>query len=167
MEIKDKDRLAHINQPASKVRLDSALLQREVQEDLLGKLILRWPTDQNSDALSRLALPLWAAYGPARLDSVEESSGGQFLLTLEDGNTRLRLALPFDDQTPALVAEDNRGPSALKARGEAVAQSEQRERQERLAAGKPQTRLARFVRLPAQGIDSLALGMTDMGGPVG
>ena len=121
---------------------------------------MRWPADQNSNALGQLVLPLWAAYGPAGLESAEEASGGLFTLTWQDETTRLRLRLPFEDKSPELVAEDSRGPSALKTRLEAAAAFDRRERQQRLAAGKPHERLARFVQLPSHGIDDLRLGMT-------
>jgi hypothetical protein len=58
------------------------------------------------------------------------------------------------------LAEDSRGPAALKTRVEVATQLNRRERQNRLAAGKPRTRLARFVQLPSHGIDNLRLGMT-------
>jgi hypothetical protein len=74
LEIRDAGKLAGITQPANKHALAAAVLQREANEDLLAKLTLRWPADQNHNALSQLALPLWAAYGPARLDS-EEADG--------------------------------------------------------------------------------------------
>jgi hypothetical protein len=160
LEIKDKDALARITQPAREHALGSALLLREPNADLLSHLKLSWPASENSDALNHLALPLWAAYGPARLEAAEESEGGHFLLTWTNDTTRLKLRLPFDDQAPELLAEDSRGPDGLKARLEAAAQFDRRERQERLAAGKPHTRLARFIQLPSHGIDDLRLGLT-------
>ena len=160
LEIKDAVALARITQPATKFALDAAVLKREADADLLARLTLRWPADQNSNALGQLVLPLWAAYGPAGLESAEEASGGLFTLTWQDETTRLRLRLPFEDKSPELVAEDSRGPSALKTRLEAAAAFDRRERQQRLAAGKPHERLARFVQLPSHGIDDLRLGMT-------
>jgi hypothetical protein len=160
LEIKDADKLAAIRQPAAKHGLAAAILQREASEDLLAKLTLRWPTDQNRNALSQLALPFWAVYGPARLESVEEEGGGRFVLTWQNETTRLKLNLPFADKAPEFLVEDTRGPAALKARAEAAAGFDRRERQERLAAGKPHKRLRRFVQLPAHGIDDLRLGTT-------
>ncbi len=159
VEIKDKDALARITQPAKDHALESALLLRESNADLLSHLKLSWPASESTDALNHLALPLWAAYGPARLESVEGTEGGHFLLTWENATTRLKLRLPFDDQAPELLAEDSRGPDALKTRLEAAAQFDRRERQERLAADKPRTRLARFIQLPSHGIDDLRLGL--------
>ncbi len=121
---------------------------------------MRWPADQNRNALSQLALPFWAVYGPACLESVEEEGGGRFVLTWQNETTRLKLNLPFADKAPELLVEDTHSPAALKARAEAAAEFDRRERQERLAAGKPHKRLRRFVQLPAQGIDDLRLGMT-------
>ncbi|HTU21715.1 MAG TPA: hypothetical protein VMG10_27000 [Gemmataceae bacterium] len=160
LEIKDAAELARIAQPAAKLALAGAVLKREVDADLLARLTLRWRADQNSNALSQLALPLWAAYGPARLDSAEEAGGGLFTLTWQDTATRLQLRLPFEDKAPELVAEDSRGPSALKTRIEAAAAFDHQERQQRFAAGKPHERLARFLALPSHGIDAVRLGMT-------
>lgn len=160
LEIKDAAELGGITQPAAKFALAAAVLKREAEADLLARLTLRWPAEQNSNALSQLVPLLWAAYGPARLDSAEEASGGLFTLTWQDETTRLQLHLPFEDKEPELVAQDSRGPDALKTRVEAAAAFDRKERQERLAAGKPHERLARFVQLPSHGIDNLRLGMT-------
>jgi hypothetical protein len=160
LEIKDSAKLASIHLPATKFALGAALLQREANEDLLAKLTLRWPAEQNSNALCQLALPLWAAYGPARLESQEEGGGGAFVFTWQNETTRLKLLLPFEDKAPELLAEDSRGPADLPARVKASAEFDRRERQGRLAEGKARQRLPRFVQLPAQGIDELRLGMT-------
>jgi hypothetical protein len=160
LNIKDADKLARIAQPASKFALASALLQREPNEDLLAKLTLSWPVDRNKNALSQLALSFWAAYGPARLESAEEAGGGAFFLKWHDATTKLKLSLPFEDKEPRLVVEDNQGPSNLKKRVETAAAFDERERRERLAAGKPRQRLARGVQLPSHSIDNLHLGMT-------
>jgi hypothetical protein len=160
LEIRDAGKLAGITQPTTKHALDAAVLQREANEDLLAKLTLRWAADQNRNALGQLALPIWAAYGPARLESEEESGGGQFVLTWQNETTQLKLILPFEDKAPELLVEDSRGPAALKTRAEAAVAFDRRERQERSAAGKPCQRLLRFVQLPSHGIDDLRLGMT-------
>lgn len=162
LEIKDTAKLAGITQPATKLALAAALLAREPKEDLLARLILRWPADQNANALSQLVLPLWAAYGPSRLESVEESEGGEFTLTWQNETTRVVLRLPFEDKdkAPELLVEDSRGSGALKDRVEAAAAFDRHEREQRFAAGKPRQRLARFVQLPSHGIDDLRLGLT-------
>lgn len=160
VEIKGAAKLAAITQPASKFALAGAVLVREPKTDLLAKLTMRWPVDRNSNALSQLVLPLWAAYGPVRVESAENVDGGLFALTWQNETTRLILHLTFEDKAPELLVEDSRGPDALKTRIEAAAEFDRRERQERLAAGKPRERLARFVQLTSHGIDDLRLGMT-------
>lgn len=160
LEIKDAAKLASIRLPATKFALAGAVLQREAKEDLLTKLTLRWQTDQNTNALCQLALPLWTVYGPARLESQEEASGGSFVFTWKNDTTQLKLLLPFEDKAPELLAEDSRGSADLPARVRVAAEFDRRERQERLTAGKSHQRLPRFVRLPEQGIDDLRLGMT-------
>lgn len=160
LEIKEAAKLAAIKQPATKCALAAAVLEREAKEDLLAKLTLRWSADQNNNALSQLALPLWAAYGPTHLESQETASSGQFVLSWQNETTRLKLLLPFEDKAPELLVEDSRGPAALPARVAAAAEWDLRERQQRLAAGQLHQRLPRFVQLPALGIDDLRLGMT-------
>jgi hypothetical protein len=160
LAIKDAAKLAAIAQPATSHPLAEALLQREPNEDLLAKLTLQWPADQNANALEQLAPPLWAAYGPGRLEGREEASGGLFVWTWRNETTRLTLQLPFEDKAPRLLVQDSRGAEALKARVEAAAAFDRRERQQRLAAGKPRTRLARSIQLPSHGIDNLRLGLT-------
>ncbi|HTU88723.1 MAG TPA: hypothetical protein VMF69_01380 [Gemmataceae bacterium] len=160
LEIKDAAELTRIAQPATKFALASAVLKREADADLLARLTLRWPADQNSNALGQLVLPLWAAYGPSRLESAEETNGGRFTLTWQDETTRLRLHLPFEDKSPELWAEDSRGSAALKTRVETVAAFDRQERQQRFAARKPRERLSRSLQLPSHGIDDLRLGAT-------
>ncbi len=160
LEVKEADRLACIAQPASLCPLASAVLACEPNTDLLAKLTLGWPVDRNGDALRQLALPLWAAYGSARLDSDESADGGRFVLTWQDEKTRLQLTLPFEDKAPQMTVEDKRGPSALASRLEAAQSLDRRERQERIAAGKTRERLARSLPLSSQGIDNLSLGAT-------
>ncbi len=160
LEITDAAKLATITQPAPKHALAAAVLQREANEDLLAKLTLRWPAEQNHNALSQLALPLWAAYGPTRLQSIEEAGGGRFVLTWQNATTRLKLNLPFEDKAPELLVEDSRGSAALPARVEAAAEFDRQERQERIAAGKPRQRLRRSVQLLSHGIEDLQLGQT-------
>jgi hypothetical protein len=160
LEVNDAKALEGIVQPAREYRLSAARLSREPNQDLLATLALLWAPDQDANALNRLALPLWAAYGPSRFESAEDSGGGRFLLTWENATTRLSLRLPFDEESPQLLIEDSRGPAALKERAEAAVQFDRRERQERLTAGKPRTRLSRSVSLSEHGIDNLKLNMT-------
>lgn len=160
LQVKDKAALTRIRQPASEFVPDLAVLQREAKADLLALFALRWPIEQNSNALSRLALPLWAAYGPSRIDADEASDGGRLVLTWEDDTTRLKLSLPFSEQPPQLVAEDSRGEAALSKRLAVADRFDDRERQQRLAAGKPQKRLSRALHSVPESIDRLQLGMS-------
>jgi hypothetical protein len=160
LEVKENDKLARIAQPASRCDLAYVVLQCEPNADLVAKLTLGWPVDRNDNSLRQLALPLWAAYGSARLESDEKADGGQFFLTWQDEATRLKLTLPFEPNAPNLVVEDNRGPSAIKSRVETAEALLRRERQERIAVGKAHSRLIRSVPLTSQGIAELPLGAT-------
>lgn len=160
IEVKGKEELTSIVQPAAEYPITTALLRREPGEDLVAALALQWPADQSINALNRLVLPLWAAYGPSRIEGTQDPAGDRLVLTWENSTTRLKLRLPFDESSPELIAEDSRGPSALKERAEAAAKLDRQERKERIAAGKPRTRLSRSVALTEHGIDNLRLGMT-------
>jgi hypothetical protein len=160
IEVKDKDELTSIAQPAAEYPINTALLRKEPSEDLVAALALVWPADRSINALNRLALPLWAAYGPSRIEGIQDAAGDRLVLTWENSTTRVRLRLSFDESSPELVAEDSRGPSALKERAEAADKLDRRERRDRIAARKPRTRLSRSLTLSEHGIDNLRLGMT-------
>ncbi len=160
IEVKDRESLSSIVQPAAEHPISTALLRRESGENLVAALGLLWPADQSINALNRLALPLWAAYGPSRIEGIQDAAGERLVLTWENSTTRIKLRLPFDESSPELIAEDSRGASALKERAEAAANLDRQQRRERIVAGKPRTRLSRSLSLTEHGIDNLRLGMT-------
>jgi hypothetical protein len=153
--------LGRLKQPVTAPLPASAVLQREKGHDLLAGLTLRWTADVNPEAIAQLALPLWAAYGSARVDGVEDDNGGSLALTWEDGQTRLRLRVPDDEQAPEFVAEDARGAATLAARAEAAARFDRDERKARLEAGQPQRRLGRsFASVNGLSLAGARLGAT-------
>lgn len=160
LQIKDQETLARIRQPAAQFAPELAVVQREAKANLVANLTLRWPIEQKDNALNRLVLPFFAAYGAARIESAEGSEGGGLILTWQDDTTRVKLRLPFGEQSPQLVAEDSRGAADLPKRIEAAERFDRRERQQRFAAGKPRTRLSRSLQPATQVIDALRLGMT-------
>jgi hypothetical protein len=139
--------LEGVGQPVTAHAPQAVELKREPTQDLVASLTLRWPADLNHDGLHHLAVPLWAALGRGRLEGREEGEGGFLQWSWEADNTRIVLRLPFDEQPPELVVEDSRGTRDLAARAEAARQFDLRERQARLAAGHPQTRLPRSLQV--------------------
>jgi hypothetical protein len=157
--------LRRIEQPVAEHVPAAADVTRELSQDLVSTLSLQWPAELSHDSVHHLAVALLAAFGPGKFESREEAEGGHLLWTWEGENTRIKLRLPYDEQAPELVVEDARGGKDLVARAEAARQFDARERRERLAAGKPQTRLPRWLRVNSarsNGLqaEGLHLGMT-------
>jgi hypothetical protein len=161
LTVTDPAALGRITQPVADPLPAAAVLQGEQGHDLLARLALRWTADVNPESVARLAVPLWAAYGSARVDGVDDANGGYLALTWEDGRTRLRLHVPYDEKAPEFVAEDTRGPAALAARAAAAARFDRDERQARLEAGRPRQRLRRsFATVNGLSLDGARLGAT-------
>jgi hypothetical protein len=155
LESEKKAVLDKIVLPVSEFAPSTVLLQRQRGHDLVASLTVRWPADLSGEGLYRLGLPLWAAYGKGVLESIEDLNGGCLTLTWQDATTRIQLLLPNTEHPPELVAEDARGSKGLAARAEAAARKELEDRQARLAAGKPDRRLARTLPFNPGGTNGL------------
>ncbi len=160
-----KNALSKVAQPVKAFAPQELVLEREPGHDVVSSLRLLWDKEESQDALYRLGLPLWSAYGRSRIAGKEDQSGGFLVLTWEQGSTRTRLRLPYDQRSPELVVEDTRGPAAGAERALAAQQRDREERQARLAAGKPQVRLPRTLEVNAPvtnglQVEGLQLGMT-------
>jgi hypothetical protein len=165
LKIRQKAVLARIVQPITDHPPVEAVLQREVGPDLVNSLTLRWGADQSHDALSRMALPLWSAFGKGQLATLEDNNGGALALNWENTTTRIRLLLPNGELAPELVVAEVRGKEAVAARVEAAAKLDREDRAARLEAHKPLTRLARSLQVnppSSNGLqfDGLRLGMS-------
>lgn len=159
LTVVQKSALQKITQPAAETP-EEALLQKEAGYNLLASLALHWSPGVNHQAFARLALPFWSAFGDARLEGKAGESGEYLSLTWEDPRTRFTLRLPYSDQqAPEFVAEDRRGALAAAERAEAAAAFDKEHRRARLAAGKPQVRLARSIPLEAYPLEAVSLGM--------
>jgi hypothetical protein len=165
LKLTDKKDLAKVTQPVTDYAPEEVVLQRLPGHDLLAGLRFTWDRKESEDTLYRLGLPLWAAYGRSQLEGKEDGHGGFLLLTWEQGPTRLRLWIPFDQHSPELTVEDTRGATDAAARVEAAHAVDRAERQARLAAGKAQKRLPRTLEVNAPAtngvqVEGLQLGMT-------
>jgi hypothetical protein len=159
LTVVQKSALAKIAQPAPEAP-EEALLQKETGYNLLASLSLHWSPGVNHQALSRLALTFWSAFGDARLEGKAGASGEYLSLTWEDPRTRFTLRLPYSDQeAPEFVAEDRRGTLAAAERAEAAAAFDKERRRARLAAARPHVRLARSIPLEAYPLQAVSLGM--------
>jgi hypothetical protein len=151
LTLSGKNALGKVEQPVKEFAPEELVLEREPGHDVVTSLRLWWDKEESQDGLYRLRLPLWAAYGRSQIEGQEDQSGGFLLLTWEQGTTRIKLRLPYDQRQPELVVADTRGATAAADRALAAQKVDREEQQARLEAGKPQERLARTleVNVPA------------------
>ena len=135
-----------VRQPIRDPKPSSVVLKKDADADLLESVAIRWSADVNKDAVAKLLVPLFAAYGGCRIDGVEDANGGHLAFVWENDSTRYTFELPYvDSNEPELVAADRRGADAVAKRKEAVAKFDQTDRKARLEAGTPQRRLDRWL----------------------
>ncbi len=139
--------LSQVNNLLAPLRPAQATLWREAGHEVLARLTLRYAVDDPAPPLYQIALPLWAIWGPGRWEGVNDTEGGHLALIWEDKTTRCALRLPHIGQAVILEVEDRQGPEALAQRDVAAAAFDRAERQARLAAGKPLTRIPRHLGL--------------------
>jgi hypothetical protein len=150
--------LAKIKIPAADTASD-AVLQRVDGRNLLASVTLHWSSELNNEAVEKLALPFWGAFGSSRFEATDE----HLALIWEDAPTRFTLRLPYDVAVaPEFVAEDQRGAEDAAKREEAAVSFDRKRRQARLAAGKPNSRINRSLTVEVAGGVNLgvSLGMT-------
>jgi hypothetical protein len=139
--------LDRLTNPLPELKPAEAALERDPNQDLVSRLTLRYDGEHTAlPPLHRLALPLWAGAGPARLAGLSDQRGGHLALVWDDGQTRYTLRLPHvQGRAPELEASDRTEAGRLAQRAERVAARDRAERQERLAANKPLARLPRLL----------------------
>ncbi|HZT79941.1 MAG TPA: hypothetical protein VFA26_06965, partial [Gemmataceae bacterium] len=156
--------LARVRNPLGRLRLSEAVLRKERDHDLLAQLTLRYSVPDPAPPLCAIALPLWAAFGPARVVGVEGAGdgGGHLALVWAGPKTYYVLRLPHAAGEPfELEAQDRHLPAELAARVEAAAAFDRAERQARRRAGKPLARLPRHLDVGwSAGAGRVELGMT-------
>jgi hypothetical protein len=134
---------------------DSAVLERDHDFNLTSSLTARWPADEMPTAATKLAVPLLASYGSARIEGVAAPEGDYLAFLWEDARTRLTLRLPYETNSPAFKVENRLGSEAADALVRAAEIYDQAQRKARLEAGQPLRWLPRSQQLP-----EIQLGMT-------
>jgi hypothetical protein len=138
--------LGRLQLPVALPKFDAAVLRREEGRDVVAGLVFRWAVDQNPTGFTRLALPLWAAFGAPRIEGVADSEGGQLAFTWEDGKTQLNLRLPFgESRAPELVASNGGSGASAESRAKSAEQFDQAQRKARLESGKALVHLPRWL----------------------
>ncbi|HEX5269708.1 MAG TPA: hypothetical protein VFW33_04430, partial [Gemmataceae bacterium] len=136
--------LAQLKLPLRRVKPVEAGVARAGDQDATARVWIRCAPDAGAP-LHETALALWAAGGPAKVGGQEDENGGALVLSWDDGRTRVTLHWPFATGEPlTLEAADVGGADPARRAADAAA-CDRRERQARLAAGTPPTRLARSL----------------------
>ncbi len=156
VEVRRPDAVARVVQPVAKPLPCAVVLTREADANLLASLSIRWSNEENKHALARLLVPLWCAYGGARMEGIDDDRGGHLAFTWEDAQTRYTMRLPYvDTLPPELIVTDRRGADAINSRANVTATFDFDQRKARFTANKPQERLPRWLYL-----NQVRLGMT-------
>ena len=134
---------------------DRATLRREKDLDLTASLTADWPVEEMPTAVTRLALPLTAAYGSPRIDGVQDADGDYLAFVWEDARSRLTLRLPYETNGPTFLAENRPGAETADARLRAAAAFDQEKRQARVKGGAVLQWLPRW-----QQLREITLGMS-------
>jgi hypothetical protein len=138
--------LARLTNPLPLLHPAQVSLQREAGQDVVARLTIRYAVEHNPPPLGQLALPLWSALGAARIEGVDDETGGHLALRWEDEQTRYTLRLPHASaEAPELEIADRQPPENLPQRAARAVEFDRAERKARFAAGKLVTRLPRAV----------------------
>ena len=147
MQLTAPETLAQVQLPFPDAKPASIELDRFEKTDLIGRLIVRWPEEENlvDRAFEKLCLPLWLAYGPGRFGSDSDN----LILTWEQLPARVMLLLPTKPgATPEYVIQDTRGAKETEERLKDALTLDEQARQVRWAADKRRLHLQRFLGNP-------------------
>jgi hypothetical protein len=146
LETTRESAVSKVRQPVREPRPQSVALTKEADADIVGSVAIRWASNVNQEAVAKLLVPLWAAYGGCRIDGVEDAAGGHLAFVWDNETTRYTMRLPFTEvNSPELVVADHRGADASAQRQQTAAVFDQAQRAARFKAGNPQRRLERWL----------------------
>jgi hypothetical protein len=153
LTIERPETIKNIQQPVRDPLPAEVVLEREKDHDLVQALHFRWKAKQNVtlEAASKLAVPLWVAFGPAQLESAEVDGGtGALVLRWEQNGVAYTLRLPYGDteSQDLSLGEVGHSADALTAREKTAQALDRKDREERFTAGKPLERLERGLQVP-------------------
>jgi hypothetical protein len=150
--------LVKIANPLAPLAPATAALQRDGWHDLVKSFTIIYNVDENTPALFQTALPLWAAYGPAGIETQEDKEGGLLVLSWKDARTQYALRMPHvSGRAFEFEVTDPRSGEALAARVAAAAELDSAERKHRVENKQPLIRIPRRVDI---GLTSSASGVT-------
>jgi hypothetical protein len=161
LSVERVETIKNIQQPIQDPLPGEVVLEREKDNDLVRTLNFRWKAKQNVnlEAATRLAIPLWKLYGPSRVEEMESEVAGSagVVLTWEQSGVQYALRLPYNDAEALnfAVSAVDQSPEAQTEREKGASSLEAKDRQARLAAGKPIQQLDRWLQVPG-----LTLGMS-------
>jgi hypothetical protein len=156
VEVTRAEAIAKVRQPVTNPRPMSVVLTRDGDSNLLASIGVRWPNEENKNAFARLLVPLWAAYGGARMEGVEDDNGGYMVFVWEDEQTRYAMRLPYVDvRPPELLITDRSSGDTRNKRPNVTETFDLEQRKARLLANKPLDRLPRWLYL-----NQVRLGMS-------
>ncbi len=119
----------------------AASVGRASDADLIAEMSLSWPREMPTDDAGRLLAGLWAARGKAAVLALDEKAGGGLILQWQSANTRASFLAPYSGTGASLTVVDTRPEKELPARLAEAKGRAAKERQARIAAGKPDARL--------------------------
>jgi hypothetical protein len=138
--------VGRVTSPPAVLRPALVSLERDAEQDVVQRLTLTYAVEQATPPLAKVALPLWAAWGPGHFDAVEDEHGGQLAWVWEDAQTRCTLRVPHAaTEAATLEVRDRHEPKDQAQRAAAAAAVDRAERQARFTSGKLLTRLPRYV----------------------
>jgi hypothetical protein len=150
--------LKRVTLPVDEPRPQAVTAHRAGDHDLVESVTFHWSPESslNLVAVPQLVVPLWSAYGPARIEAVENTDHGHLLVVWENERTRLALRLPYETtEGPELKATDRRGEEVNERVAEAT-RFDKTERARRWKAAGLQIRLPRA--LPGRIVEQVRLG---------
>ena len=117
LHITRKEALERVDQPVSQVKLAEIDVEQLEGFDIIASLQIHWQNEAALNLISgtKMAVPLWKAFGPARVESMDGTNHGFLAFIWENDTTTITFCVPYDDKVaPEMVVRDRRGAAAAK-----------------------------------------------------
>jgi hypothetical protein len=154
--------LAKLTNPLAPLAPTTAVLRRDGWSDLVKSFTLLYNIEEFTPTTFQMALPLWSAFGPARIEPSEDKEGGSLLLSWQDASTRYTLRLPHvSGRAFEFEVADARDGDSLASRATAAVERDAAERRARLENRQPHIRIPRRLEIGWSNTPvAVSLGMT-------